>query len=96
MVYNLNINIFYLRYKSYLPIFILFLILTYCSDVIFFCLISFLVAIVFVKTTELVVTSKRVIAKFRLLKKETIELNPSRVESLHVSQIFLKVIEEEK
>jgi uncharacterized membrane protein YdbT with pleckstrin-like domain len=86
-----------------LPIFALFFMLTDYSEnrllmyvVVFFGLVgllSFLVAIVFVKTTELVVTSKRVIAKFGVLKRKTIELNHSRVESLQVSQsIFERIL----
>lgn len=43
-------------------------------------------AFISVKTTELVITSKRVIAKFGLIKRETIELNHSQVESLSVDQ----------
>jgi len=42
-------------------------------------------ALVF-STTELAVTSKRVIAKFGFIKRETIELNLKKVESLNVSQ----------
>ncbi|WP_052502761.1 PH domain-containing protein [Halarcobacter anaerophilus] len=43
-------------------------------------------AFIFVKTTELVITSKRVIAKFGLIRRNTIELNHSQVESLMVDQ----------
>ncbi|TLU82869.1 MAG: PH domain-containing protein [Chlorobium sp.] len=38
------------------------------------------------QTTELAVTSKRVIAKFGFIKRRTIELNHSKVESFHVDQ----------
>ena len=37
-------------------------------------------------TTELAVTSKRVIAKFGLIRRSTIELNHNKVESFHVEQ----------
>lgn len=46
----------------------------------------FLDAFIFSKTTELVITSKRVIAKFGLIRRNTIELNHSQVESLMVEQ----------
>lgn len=39
--------------------------------------------------TELAVTSKRVIAKFGFIKRSTIELNHSKVESFHVDQSVL-------
>jgi uncharacterized membrane protein YdbT with pleckstrin-like domain len=38
------------------------------------------------QSTELAVTSKRVIAKFGFIKRSTIELNHSKVESFHVEQ----------
>ena len=82
-----------------LPIIFLFFMLTDYSEntilmyiVGFFGLVgllSFLMAIVFVKTTELVITSKRVIAKFGLLRRDTIELSHSGVESLQVSQTII-------
>jgi len=37
-------------------------------------------------TTELAVTSKRVVAKFGLIQRNTIELNHSKVESFNVHQ----------
>ena len=40
-------------------------------------------------STELAVTSKRVIAKFGFIKRSTIELNHSKVESFHVDQSVL-------
>ena len=40
-------------------------------------------------STELAVTSKRVIAKFGFIKRSTIELNHSKVESFHVEQSVL-------
>jgi len=41
------------------------------------------------QSTELAVTSKRVIAKFGFIKRSTIELNHSKVESFHVDQSVL-------
>ncbi|MCF8383573.1 MAG: PH domain-containing protein [Chlorobium sp.] len=38
------------------------------------------------QSTELAVTSKRVIAKFGFIRRSTIELNHSKVESFHVEQ----------
>ncbi len=43
-------------------------------------------AFIFAKTTELAITSKRVIAKFGLIRRDTIELNHAQVESLIVEQ----------
>ena len=43
-------------------------------------------------STELVVTTKRVIAKFGFIKRATIELNHSKVESLGVDQSILQRI----
>ena len=41
------------------------------------------------RATELAVTSKRVIAKFGFIRRNTIELNHSKVESFHVDQSIL-------
>jgi hypothetical protein len=41
------------------------------------------------KTTELAFTNKRVIAKFGLISRKTIELNISKVESMQVNQGIL-------
>jgi uncharacterized membrane protein YdbT with pleckstrin-like domain len=43
-------------------------------------------AFIFATTTELAITSKRVIAKFGLIRRDTIELNHAQVESLIVEQ----------
>ena len=43
-------------------------------------------AFIFTKTTELIITSKRVIAKFGLIRRSTVELNHNQVESLNVEQ----------
>ncbi|ABB23693.1 PH domain-containing protein [Pelodictyon luteolum] len=41
------------------------------------------------QSTELAITSKRVIAKFGFIRRSTIELNHSKVESFHVDQSVL-------
>jgi uncharacterized membrane protein YdbT with pleckstrin-like domain len=48
--------------------------------------VSLIRALVYWLTTELAVTTKRVIAKLGLIRRETIELNHSKVESFQVSQ----------
>ena len=40
-------------------------------------------------TTELVVTNKRVVAKFGLIRRNTIEMNIPKIESLRVEQSFV-------
>lgn len=40
-------------------------------------------------TTELAITNKRVIAKFGLIRRDTIEMNISKVESIQVDQGIL-------
>ena len=45
-----------------------------------------ILGLVHMKTTELVITSRRVIAKFGLIKRNTMELSHDRVESLNVTQ----------
>lgn len=52
-------------------------------------LIFWIVAIIHYKTTELAFTNKRVIAKFGLISRKTIELNISKVESMQVNQGIL-------
>jgi uncharacterized membrane protein YdbT with pleckstrin-like domain len=47
---------------------------------------KFIGVLILVKTTELAVTSKRVIAKTGLIRRSTIELNHSKVESYKVNQ----------
>ncbi|MEQ8315655.1 MAG: PH domain-containing protein [Gammaproteobacteria bacterium] len=46
-------------------------------------------AIIKIYTTELAITSKRVIAKIGLIRRETIELNHNKVESFKVDQSIL-------
>lgn len=52
-------------------------------------LMSFLNALIFKYSTELAVTSKRVISKSGFIRRTTHELNHSKVESLHVEQSIL-------
>jgi uncharacterized membrane protein YdbT with pleckstrin-like domain len=54
--------------------------------VILFSIISFVKAVITKTTTELAVTSKRVIAKIGLIRRSTVELNHSKVESFNVEQ----------
>jgi uncharacterized membrane protein YdbT with pleckstrin-like domain len=42
-----------------------------------------------VRSTEIAVTNRRVIAKFGFIKRETVEINLDRVEALKVEQGFL-------
>jgi len=48
-----------------------------------------LVAYIKLKTTELAITSKRVIAKFGFISRKTVELNLNKVESIQVEQGIL-------
>ena len=50
---------------------------------------SLLNALIMKATTELAVTSKRVIAKTGLISRKTVELNHSKVESFNVDQSIL-------
>ncbi len=54
-----------------------------------FGLFLLLKAWIYVHSTELAVTSSRVIAKFGFIRRETVELRHSKVESLHVKQNIL-------
>ncbi len=49
-------------------------------------LISLIAAFISVKTTELAITNKRVIAKFGLISRQTVELNLNKIEGLDVNQ----------
>lgn len=49
-------------------------------------LIFLIVAYIRYKTTELAITSKRVIAKFGFISRRTVEINISKVESIQVDQ----------
>jgi len=55
-------------------------------------LIDLFKALIFKISTELVVTTKRVIAKFGFIKRTTMELNHSKVESLSVDQDIIQRI----
>jgi uncharacterized membrane protein YdbT with pleckstrin-like domain len=57
--------------------------------VIIFGIASLLKAAIAKATTELAVTSKRVIAKFGLIRRNSIELNHQKVESFNVDQSIL-------
>ena len=52
-------------------------------------LVYFIKAFITKISTELAITSKRVIAKFGLIRRNTIELNHSKVESFNVEQSIL-------
>lgn len=52
-------------------------------------LVFLLVAVINVFTTELVITNKRVIAKFGLISRKTVELKNSKVESVQVDQSIM-------
>ena len=52
-------------------------------------LILWVIAFIKYKSTELAFTDKRVIAKFGLISRQTIELNVSKVESVQVIQSML-------
>jgi len=52
-------------------------------------LLFWLAAYIRYKTTELVVTNKRVVAKFGFVSRQTIELNINKVESIQVHQSIL-------
>mgnify|MGYP001409370887 CR=1 FL=1 len=49
-------------------------------------LLFWLAAFIRYKTTELAITSKRVIAKFGFISRSTVEININKVESLQVDQ----------
>jgi uncharacterized membrane protein YdbT with pleckstrin-like domain len=52
-------------------------------------LIFIAVAVINVLTTELVITNKRVIAKFGLISRKTVELKNNKVESVQVDQSIM-------
>lgn len=52
-------------------------------------LIFWIAAFIRYKTTELAITNKRVIAKFGFIRRSTIELNISKIESIQVHQGIL-------
>lgn len=52
-------------------------------------IVFLVVAVINVLTTELVITNKRVIAKFGLISRKTVELKNSKVESVQVDQSIM-------
>jgi uncharacterized membrane protein YdbT with pleckstrin-like domain len=52
-------------------------------------LICYAVVAIRYYTTELAITNKRVIAKFGLIRRDTVEMNISKIESLQVRQSIL-------
>ncbi len=99
-----NENLVYLakiHWIIYLPAFLLMLLgvvfIVASSDdtyitgavIIFVALIFFARALIYKMTTELGVTDKRVIAKIGLIRRDTIELNHSKVESYNINQSIL-------
>ncbi|MGH8529702.1 MAG: PH domain-containing protein [Nevskiales bacterium] len=57
-------------------------------------LLFYLWAYIHYKTTELAITNKRIIAKFGFIRRDTIEINLSKVESLRVEQgIFGRILD---
>jgi uncharacterized membrane protein YdbT with pleckstrin-like domain len=52
-------------------------------------LIIFVSPIIAKETTELVITNRRIVAKFGLISRYTIEINLSKIESISVSQSIL-------
>ncbi len=54
-----------------------------------FSIYMFIKAFVIKKTTELVVTSKRIIAKTGFIRRNTVELNHNKVESFNIDQSIL-------
>lgn len=56
---------------------------------IFILIVCFIVAFIRVKTTELALTNKRVIAKFGFISRDSVDLRLEKVESLSFSQDIL-------
>ena len=52
-------------------------------------LVFWIVAWIRIRTTELAVTERRVIAKFGLIRRDTIEIKVERIESVQVNQSVL-------
>ena len=52
-------------------------------------LVFWLIAYIRYKTTELAITSKRVVAKFGFISRNTVEININKVESIQVHQDIL-------
>jgi uncharacterized membrane protein YdbT with pleckstrin-like domain len=52
-------------------------------------LVIWIIAWIKLRSTELAVTNKRVIAKFGFISRDTIEINLARIESVQVSQTVM-------
>jgi len=52
-------------------------------------IILLLIAFIRYQTTELAITNKRIIAKFGLIRRKTIEMNIGKIESIQVEQSIL-------
>lgn len=80
---------------SYLPLFIAGVLLILISIqnglglLFLFGLLAIIVPFINKKTTELVITSRRIIAKVGLIRRHTIEINLNKIESIKVSQGIL-------
>lgn len=69
-----------------------FISLILCTEsLLFLAGVAFFLAVAAIKylTTELAITNKRVIAKFGLISRSTIEINLQKIESLQVNQGIL-------
>jgi len=51
-------------------------------------LILLIIAYIRIKSTEIAITNKRVIAKFGFVKRDTVEINLDKIEALRVEQGF--------
>ena len=51
-------------------------------------LVLLVVAYIRVKSTEIAITNKRIIAKFGFIKRDTVEINLDKIEALRVEQGF--------
>lgn len=71
---------------SLLPLIIIGLLLMAANGI---GLIFWIIAVIKYQTTELVITNKRIIAKFGLIRRSTIEMNISKIESIQVEQSIL-------
>ena len=67
----------------------LLILLGVCTIMMGIGIVFLLAAVVNVLTTELVITNKRVIAKFGLISRKTVELKNSKVESVQVDQSIM-------
>ena len=51
-------------------------------------LVLLIVAYIRIKSTEIAITNKRIIAKFGFIKRDTVEINLDKIEALRVEQGF--------